>query len=108
MQMKLEFHINRCLCDNIESRPALTLSEMKDTLFANKGIRISITSIAKYLEGNLITLKELDLIPINRNCSDVNVKRVRKLLSQHEAGATFCYVDECVRFIYCKNSRLCR
>ena len=96
------------LLDKIERRPDLTLSEMKDMLFANGGIQISITSLARYLEGNLITLKKLDQIPINRNCNHVKVARKEYaswFLSQHEAGATFCYVDECGFGLYTARTR---
>ena len=67
---------------------------MKDMLFTN--------------EGNLITPKKFDQISIYRNGNHVKVARKEYaicVLSLHEAGATFCYVDKCGFGVYCQNSR---
>ena len=47
-------------------------------------------------------------IPINRNCNQVKVARKEYascVLSQHEAGETFFYVDECGFGMYTVKTR---
>ena len=83
--------------EKIEQRPDITLSEMQQTLQVHKEINVSISTIARYLEGRLYMMKKLESIPINRNT--IEIKEARRdyafwLQSQHESGGRFCYVDE--------------
>ena len=85
------------LLDKIERRPVLTLSEMKDN-----------ERSCKVFGRESYHAKKLDQIPINRNCNYVKVARKEYaswFLSQHEAGATFCYVDECGFGLYTARTR---
>ena len=86
------------LVSKVENRPDITLSELKDVLHEARGLSVSISIIARCLEGQLISMKKLELIPANRNSEQVNIAKREHALwlqSQHENGATFCYVDEC-------------
>ena len=69
---------------------------------------VSISTIARCLEGCLITVKKLELLPSVRN-SPAN-KECRRthalwLQEQHEIGARFCYVDECGFGLYTARNR---
>ena len=81
----------------VESRPDITLNELKEQL-SLKGVHISVSTIARCLEGKLITMKKLEQISINRNCEQLIATRREHatwLMSKHEMGTRFCYVDEC-------------
>ena len=87
----------------IEARPDITLGEMGNKLLLERGITVSISTIARCLEGCLITVKKLELLPSVRN-SPANKECGRNhalwLQEQHEIVARFCYVDECGFGIY--------
>ena len=81
---------------------------MQQMLQVQKEINISISTIARYLEGRLYTMKKLESIPINRNTIEIKEARRGHTLgihSQHESGGRFCYVDETDFRLYCKNTR---
>ena len=72
-------------------------NELKEQLNL-RGVSVSESTIARCLEGKLITMKKLEQITINRNCEELKESRKEHaawLMSQHELGARFCYVDEC-------------
>ena len=53
-------------------------------------------------------MKKLEQIPINRNCEELKESRKEHaawLMSQHELGARFCYVDECGFGLYTSRTR---
>ena len=96
------------LMGRIEQRPDITLREMQQMLQVNKEVDASISTIARYLEGRLYTLKKLEPIPISRN--SVDIKEARRdhaiwLQSQHESGGRFCYVDETGFGLYTARTR---
>ena len=67
-----------------------------------------MSTIARCLEGKLITMKKLEQIPINRNWEELKASRKEHatwLMSQHEMGARFCYVDECGFGLYTSRTR---
>ena len=77
-------------------------------LHVHKEINVSISTIARYLEGRLYTMKKLESIPINRNT--IEIKEARRshalwLQSQHESGGRFSYVDETGFGLYTAGTR---
>ena len=62
------------LLEKVESRPDITLNELKEQLDL-KGVQVSVSTIARCLEGKLITLKKLEQIPINRICDELKGTR---------------------------------
>jgi transposase len=96
------------LLQSIEARPDMTLAEMKDLLQRELGIAVSSSAIARKLEGCLITMKKLELLPERRN--SLENKEARRdfsewLQQEHEAGAKFCFVDECGYGLFTARSR---
>ena len=93
----------------IESRAEdITLHEMKDALIQEKGLTVSVATIARCLEGSLITLKKMELVPMNRNSEENKISRRQHaswLQTQYELGAQFCYIDECGFGIYTARSQ---
>ena len=95
------------LLEKVESRPDITLNELKEQL-SLKGVQLLVSTIARCLEGKLITMKKLEQIPINRNCEELKASRREHatwLMSKHEMGARFCYVDECGFGLYTSRTR---
>ena len=96
------------ILNKVELRPDITLLELKDALREETGLTVSISTIARCLEGQLINMKKLELIPSNRNC-ELNKQARREhsiwLQQQHESGARFCYVDECGHGLYTARTR---
>ena len=77
-------------------------------LHVHKEINVSISTIARYLEGRLYTMKKLESIPINRNTIEIKEARPDHafwLQSQHESGGRFCYVDETGFGLYTARTR---
>ena len=92
----------------IEDRPDLTLQEMKTFLETQKNVVVSTSTIARKLEGQLVTLKKLELVPERRNCLENREARRRHaqwLQGAHEQGARFCFVDECGYNLYTARTR---
>eukprot|EP00800_Vazella_pourtalesii_P021190 TRINITY_DN7757_c0_g1_i1.p1 TRINITY_DN7757_c0_g1~~TRINITY_DN7757_c0_g1_i1.p1 ORF type:complete len:103 (+),score=12.42 TRINITY_DN7757_c0_g1_i1:196-504(+) len=52
------------LLEKIESRPDITLNELKQQLNLN-GVQVLVSTIARCLEGNLITMKKFEQILVN-------------------------------------------
>ena len=52
------------IVDIVEGNPAFTLRQIKDAL---NGVDISLSSIARALDGALITMKKLEDAPVERN-----------------------------------------
>lgn len=95
------------LINLIESRADITLHEMKDALIQEKGLTVSVATIARCLEGSLITLKKMELVPMNRNSEENKIARRQHaswLQTQYELGAQFCYIDECGFGLYTARS----
>ena len=96
------------LVSKVENRPDITLSELKDVLHEARGLSVSISTIARCLEGQLISMKKLEFIPTNRNSEHVKIARQEYALwlqLQHENRATFCYVDICGFGMYTARTR---
>ena len=47
----------------VELRPDITLLELKNALSEETGLAVSISTIARCLEGQLISMKKLELVP---------------------------------------------
>ena len=68
----------------------------------------NFSELDSQMEGKLITMKKLVQIPINRNCEELKAsgrEHATCLMSQHEMGARFCYVDECGFGLYTSRTR---
>ena len=92
----------------IEACPDMTLGEMRNKLLLERGITVSISTIARCLEGCLITVKKLELLPSVRNSpANKECRRTHALWLQEqlEIGARFCYVDECGFGLYTARNR---
>ena len=63
------------LVSKVELRPDITLSELKGVLHEARGLTVPISTIARCLEGQLISTKKLELIPTNRNSEQVKTAR---------------------------------
>ena len=61
----------------IKDRPDLTLQEMKTVLETQQNVVVSTSTIARKLEGQLVTLKKLELVPERRNCLENREARRR-------------------------------
>jgi hypothetical protein len=58
---------------------------------------VSLSTIARKLEGHLITLKKLELLPERRNGQEnkeLRRQHAEWIQREHEQGARVCYVDE--------------
>ena len=75
------------LINLIESRADITLHEMKDALIQEKGLTVSVATIARCLEG-----------------SQARRQHASWLQTQYELGAQFCYIDECGFGLYTARS----
>ena len=76
---------------------------MKDALIQEKGLTVSVATIARCLKFSLITLKKMELVPMNRNSEENKIARRQHaswLQTQYELAAQFCYIDECGFGIY--------
>ena len=96
------------LLSSIEDHPDLTLAEMQTLLLQQKSLEISKSTIARKLEGQLIALKKMELVPERRNSLENKDSRKRHaewLQREHEQGARFCYVDECGYGMYTARTR---
>ena len=94
--------------NKVELRPDITLLELKSALSEETGLADSLSTIARCLEGQLISMEKLELIPGNRN-SELN-KQARRdyaiwLQQQHKSGARFRFVDECGHGLYTARTR---
>ena len=92
----------------IETRPDITLEEMRNKLILERGVTVSLSTIARQLEGRLITVKKLELIPTIRNYpanKDCRKQLTLWLQEQHGIGARFFYVDECGFSLYTARNR---
>ena len=76
----------------IETRPDITLGEMRNKLILERGETVSPSTIALQLEGRLITVKKLELIPTIRNSpanKDCRMQHALWLQEHHGIGARF-------------------
>ena len=83
-------------------------SLIKTFLETQKNVVVSTSTIARKLEGQLVTLKKLELVPERRNCLENREARRRHaqwLQGAHEQGARFCFVDECGYNLYTARTR---
>ena len=67
------------LLEKLETRPDITFNELKQQLKL-KGVQVPVSTIARCLEGNLITMKKLEHIPVNRNNEELKASRREQLL----------------------------
>ena len=82
----------------IESKPTLTLEEMKTKLAQTFPHRpLSTPTIARHLDGSLISLKLLRTVPFNWNSPEVKKDRAEYASWMLSKGVTkrLVYVDEC-------------
>ena len=73
--MKIDDLSAKFLVSKVENRPDITHSELKDVLHETSELSVSISTIARCLEGQLISMKKLELIPANRNSEQAKEDR---------------------------------
>ena len=79
----------------IEENPVLTLAEIVDTAVLRGNSRISPSTLSRYLDDKLITMKKANYHPIARNADDTKQERITYsnwfLQNQHKS---LIFIDE--------------
>ena len=81
----------------VEEKPTITLLEIKSKVAELREISISTTSIHKYLEAKMYTVKKIIPEPVTMNSDNNKQKRkdyVQKLMTDIGAGKLIIYIDE--------------
>ena len=81
----------------VEKTPTITLLEIKSKVAELREISISTTSIHKYLEAKMYTVKKIIPEPVTMNSDNNKQKRkdyVQKLMTDIGAGKLIIYIDE--------------
>lgn len=95
------------LVNMVEQKPDLTLKVMSERLDREAGIKISMSSVARALDGELISMKKLQDCPAKRN--SVRAKRLRADYAdwylQQDANKVLVYVDESCFNIFTRRTR---
>lgn len=81
----------------IETKPTATLAEMKELLLRNHDLSVGISTIARHLDGALITLKLSRAVPFNWSSDLVKVERrdYAEWMMRTGVEQTLIYTDEC-------------
>jgi len=99
--------IVQLLVNMVEQTPDLTLKTMKAHLSTDAGVEISISSIARALDGQLISMKKLQDCPKQRNSPRTKMLRAAYAdwYLQQDPGKVLVYVDESCFNIFTRRTR---
>ena len=100
--------IVQLLVNMVEQTPDLTLKAMKERLATDAGVQVSISSIARALDRQLISMKKLQDCPAQRN--SIRTKTLRAAyaewyLLKQDAGKVLVYVDESCFNVFTRRTR---
>lgn len=92
----------------IEMDPSLTLKQLAERTEHELGVRVCKSSIHNYLEGRLITLKKVHVIPATMN-TDANKQLRREYVTRVSQymrdGKTIVWMDETNINLFCRRSQ---
>ena len=91
-----EEHVERMIAF-VEADPTVTLKAIRDRLEAEDGLSITTTTVHKYLEGKMYSIKKILAEPSSMNSVENKEKRAQycsSLLSHIGAGKYVIYIDE--------------
>ena len=88
------------LIQAIEEKPDLTLKQMQERLENSGHETVSASTISRRLQGQMFTLKKMQVYPANRNSAATKNKREEfaQWLIQHESNYRFVWIDETGNF----------
>jgi hypothetical protein len=97
--IKVDDDMRDCLIDIIERNPAFTLEQINNELqniLPNKP-HISLPTVAKILDGQLIRMKKLEDAPSDRNSNATKTSRrdYAQWYMQNAMNANVIFIDEC-------------
>ena len=105
--IKITPSIVQLLVNMVEQTPDLTLKVMKQRLATDAGVQVSISSVARALDAQLISMKKLQDCPVRRNSMRTKTLRAEYAdwYLQQEAGKVLVYVDESCFNIFTRRTR---
>ncbi len=97
--IKVDDDMRDCLIDIVERNPAFTLEQINNELqniLPNK-LHISLPTVAKILDGQLIRMNKLEDAPSDRNSNATKTSRkdYAQWYMQNAMNANVIFVDEC-------------
>jgi transposase len=96
-RVKLHQQHIEALIDMLNENPLLTLREMGENLQVHHGVLVSKPTIMRYLEGRMISLKQIHMQPVTANSIHNKVLRkeyVQRVMQATGEGKYVMYVDE--------------
>ena len=108
-RVKVDEEMKNAAIAIVEAHSAFTLKQILEELQRRLLDKppISITTLAKLLDGQLITMKKLEDIPIDRNRIDVKNDRreYARWLTTEALNENLIYVDECGFNLFTQRTR---